>query len=277
MSFLIGLAGTAPAGATAAANAAAEVPVQMLTATYNTFTHWFFIYQMSTLVEILIIGFLVFIFKPFIPFVFSRIWSHLPVVGIMTRVRNIVPLGGFVLRNGMYRKEHRDNVMYFDKKYLGSYFFLGVPFDFVHMDRGFVQDLHYNKFIETLSKMGYKGFTAIENALTFNGISPNDADVESVVKGMGFDNYDIAKANINPSSLTVTSEIYVPIASSIPLDALLPYCSDWSPGSIAAQVSDTYEFRKPPVEPNLIMDLMPYIILIIAMGIAGTMLATQIK
>ncbi|MDD2578398.1 MAG: hypothetical protein PHP96_03415 [Candidatus Dojkabacteria bacterium] len=260
-----------------AVSTAVDPPVQMLQSTLNQFNQLCFAYEMTALIEALIIAFLFFVFKPYIPFIISKLWSHLPVVGIMTRVRNVIPFGGFTLRNGMYRKEFRNNVMYYDKKYLGSYFFMGVPFDFVHIDRGFVQDADKNKFVETLSKMGYKSFNSIENALTFNSIDPSDPNADMVIKNMGFDSYESAKRIINPSGLVVTSEIYAPKYSSIPLDALLQYCSDWSPGSIAAQVSDTYEFRKPPAEKNLIMDLLPYILLFVSMAIAFAILATQIK
>lgn len=251
--------------------------VQMSAETLAQFTRYYFAYQMGTLIEILILGFCVFVFKPYLPFIMSKLWSHLPVVGIMTRVRNIVPFGGFTLRNGLYRKEHKDNVMYFDKKYLGSYFFMGVPFDFVHIDRGFVQDVNYNKYIVTLGKMGYKNFVAIENALTFNGIDPDGEDTDAIVKNMGYDSYETAKSVINPSGLTLTSEIYAPVASSAPLDTLLDYSADIAPGSIAAQVSDTFEFRKPPLEKDLIMDILPYCMLLICIGIAGAILMTQIK
>lgn len=263
--------------ASSAATSAHDPMVQMLESTLTAFNQQCFAYEMAALIEVLIVAFFIFVFKPYLPFVISKIWSHLPVVGIMTRVRNIIPFGGFTLRNGLYRKELKDNVLYFDKKYLGSYFFMGVPFDFAHIDRGFVQDADKNKFVETLSKMGYKSFNSIENALTFNGVDPDGNDTDDIVKNMGYDSYESAKKIINPSGLVTTSELYAPAHSTIPLDSLLPYCSDWSPGSIAAQVSDTFEFRKPPAEKNLVMDLLPYIMLFVAMAIAFAILATQIK
>lgn len=268
----VGLPGSAPAAAPAA-----DPTIQMLQTTLTQFTNLYFAYQMGALVGVLVIAFLLFVFKPYLPFVISKMWTHLPIVGLMTRVRNIVPLGGFSLRNGMYRKELKDNVMYFDKKYLGSYYFMGVPFDFAHIDRGFVQEPIYNKYIATLAMMGYHNFNAIENALTFNGIDPAGDDTDAIVKNMGYDSYDTAQSIINPSRLTLTSYVYAPASSTIPLDALLPYCADWSPGSIAAQVSDTFEFRKPPLEPNLMLDIIPYAILFLSIGIAGAMILTQIK
>lgn len=271
------VAGTLPAGTSSTAASLSDPIVQMSQVTFDQFNKLFFAYQMSALVEVLIFAFLIFVFKPYLPFILSRLWNHLPVIGVMTRVRNIVPFGGFTLRNGMYRKEYKDNVMYFDKKYLGSYYFMGVPFDCVHIDKGFVQEPIYNKYISTLSKMGYPNFTSIENALTFNGIDPNGENTDIIVRNMGYDSYETARSIINPSGLTLTSELYAPTSASIPLDSLLPYCADWSPGSIAAQVSDTFEFRKPPIEPNMLLDILPYAIFMLSIGIAGAMVLTQIK
>lgn len=266
------------AGTLLTANAAAaDPPVQLLTSTYTTFTHWFFVYQTSLEIELLIIAALFFIFRPYIPFVISRIWTHLPVVGIMNRVRNIAPFGGFSLRNGMYRKEWNNNIMYYVKKYLGSYFFMGVPFDIVHIDRGFVQDPVMNKYIVTLTTLGYKTIQDLENALTFNGIDKDGEDTNEIVTKMGFDSYDSAHDNLNPSSLENTSLVYAPKYSNIPLDSLLGYGADISPGSVAAQVDDIFEYRKPPVEEDILTKWMPVIIFLLVITICAIMIMTQVR
>jgi hypothetical protein len=262
---------------TQAAVATASDMVQMQSSTLASFEKFYFIWQMATVSEILIVAFLIFTFRAYLPFVISRMWTHLPVVGVMTRVRNIVPLGGFTLRNGMYRREFKENVMYYSKKYLGSYFFMGAPFDIVHIDRGFVQDAIYNKFIVTLQELGYGTVGAIENALTFNGIDPDGDDTDKLVQGMGFDSYGIAKSILNPSDLSTTTLLYAPKMSSIPMDALLGYGADIAPGSIAAQVDDTFEFRKPPAEENKLLEWMPYILLMVTMAICAAVLASIIK
>ena len=271
------VAGIAPAAAVTQAVITASDMVQMQASTLDAFEKNFFAWQMTAVIEVLIIAFLIFTFRAYIPFVISRMWTHLPVVGVMTRVRNIVPLGGFTLRNGMYRKEFKENVMYYSKKYLGSYFFMSAPFDIVHIDRGFVQDLLYNKFVVTLQELGYTNVGSIENALTFNGIDPESSDADQIVTGMGFDSYETAKQILNPSSLSITTMLYSPKMSSIPLDSLLGYGADIAPGSIAAQVDDTFEFRKPPAEENKLMEWMPYIVLMVTMAICGAVLASTIK
>ncbi len=265
------------AGLLVAGPAVADPPVQMLTSTFDSFSHWFFVWQTTVEIEILIIAALFFIYRPYLPFVVSRIWTHLPVVGIMNRVRNIAPFGGFSLRNGMYRKEWKNNIMYYIKKYLGSYFFMGVPFDIVHIDRGFVQDPVMNKYIVTLNTLGYKTIQDLENALTFNGIDKDGADTLDIVGRMGFDSYESARDNLNPSNLANTSMIYAPKYSNIPLDSLLGYGADISPGSIAAQVDDIFEYRKPPLEEDNLTKWMPVIIFLFVVTICAAILITQVR
>ena len=153
----------------------------------------------------------------------------------------------------------------------------GIPADLAHVDRGFVQDPVKNKFVYTLSLMGYKTVESLENALTFNGVDPESPSCEQVLTNLGFTSYETAESMINPSGLIQTTEIYAPRFSNCPLDALLGYSADIAPGEIAAQVSDTYEWRKPPVEENKLMEILPWIMLIIAMAIAGAIILTQVK
>jgi hypothetical protein len=279
------MAGIAPAGTATAA--VANPPVQLLTSTYEAYSHWFFVWQMSAAIEVLIVAGLFFLFRPYLPFIISKIWTHLPVVGVMNRVRNIAPFGGFTLRNGMYRRDWGDNIMYYVKKYLGSYNFFGVPFDIVHIDRGFVQDPVMNKYIISLQTMGYKNYHSIDDAINFNNISPDgeeyiddDGNVRNttveIVSAMGYDSYENAKKIINPSGLTTTTMLYAPKYSNIPLDSLLGYGKDIGPGSIAAQVDDTFEFRKPPIEEKEWYKLMPIIIFLIAVGISGAMILSMV-
>lgn len=268
--------------------AAVDPPVQMLTSTFDSFSHWMFVYQMVAEIEVIILIGLFLVYKPYIPFVISKIWTHTPVVGIMNRVRNIAPFGGFTLRNGMYRREWNNNIMYYVKKYLGSYFFMGVPFDIVHIDRGFVQDPIMNKYITTLNVMGYKNVQALDDALTFNNIDSDGEDfldennevkntTEVIVQNMGYESYAMAKANINPSGLTNTTLIYAPKYSNIPLDSLLGFGSEIGPGSIAAQIDDIFEYRKPPIEEDRLMQFLPYIILLMAIGLSAAMIISQVK
>lgn len=279
------------AGLLTTTQTAADPPVQMLTTTFDTFSHWFFVYQMMAAIEVLIIAGLFFVFKPYLPFVVSKIWTHLPVVGIMNRVRNIAPFGGFSLRNGMYRREWNNNIMYYVKMYLGSYFFMGVAFDIVHIDRAFVQDPIMNKYICSLISLGYPKAQSIDDALTFNNIDPEGTDYETddeqgkvigntttdIVSLLGYDSYESARKDINPSNLTTTTLLYAPKYSNIPLDSLLGFGAEIGPGSVAAQVDDIFEYRKPPVEKDRLLELLPYILLLLAIGIAAAMIISQVK
>ena len=271
MSILIG------AGTMLGEAAVNTVPVQMQTATFDSFSHWMFVWQTAVEIEVLILAFLFFIFRPYLPFIVSKIWSHLPVVGIMNRVRNVAPFGGFVLRNGMYRKEWGSNIMYYVKKYLGSYFFMGVAFDIVHIDRGFVQDPIKNKYVITLDSMGYHKIQDIDNAMTFNGIDQDAEDSIQIVNKLGFDTYEQAREYLNPSDLCSTTVLHAPKYSNIPLDSLLGFGSDIGPGSIAAQVDDIFEYRKPPSEEPAWMQFLPVIIFLLCLTICAIMLISQVK
>ena len=267
-----------PAGIVPTVTQVANDPIiQMKTATFLEFNKWFFAWQMTAVIEVFIIGAIFFLLRPFIPFVISKVWTHLPVVGVMTKVRNVVPLGGFTLRNGMYRREHGDNVLYFVKKYLGSYFLMDVPFDLAHLDRGFIQDAVKNKYVATLGMMGYKTSEAIDNALTFNGIDVNSPESSDILRRLGFDSYDAAHAVLNPSNLIPTTIIYAPKYSNIPMDAILGYGSDVTPGNIAAQVSDMFEFQKPPAEEDFTTKWLPWIVFMVSLAIAGAIILSQVK
>jgi hypothetical protein len=251
--------------------------VQLSTPVFNEFQKWFGVWQMGSVLLLFILCALFFLMRPFIPFAMSKIWSHLPVIGVMTKVRNAVPLGGFTLRNGMYRKEIGENVIYFVKKYLGSYFLMDVPFDIAHIDRGFVQDPIRNRFIISLKEIGYKTAESIENAITFNNVDPNADDIDAVVQRLGFESYEAAHRVLNPSDLIPTTPIFAPKFSNVPLDAILGYGADVTPGNIAAQVSDMFEFQKPPVEEDFMSQWLPWIVFMFAMAVSGAIILSQVR
>jgi hypothetical protein len=177
----------------------------------------------------------------------------------------------------MYRRDWRNNIMYYVKKYLGSYFLMGVPFDIVHIDRAFVQDPVMNKYIVSLNTLGYKNVQALDDALAFNNIDPDGEDTDEIVRTIGYDSYTTAKSVINPSGLTSTTVLYAPKYSNIPLDSLLGFGAEIGPGSIAAQVDDIFEYRKPPIEEKLLLELLPWIMLLLAIGIVAVMIMSQVK
>lgn len=265
------------AGTLLTSQAVADQPVQMLTATWNTFNHYYFMYQMTSAIEILIIAFLFWVFRPYIPFVVSKVWTHLPVVGVMIGVRNAAPMGGFVLRNGMYRKEWRNTTLYFVKKYLGSFFFMGCPFDLVHMDRGFVQHPLMNKYIISLSSQGYPRWRDIEDALAVNDLDPDAQITTDIAKAQGCETYDELRSCLNPYGLTKTTILYAPKYSNIPQDSLLGYGKNAPPGTIAAWIDHWFEFTKPDIEKDKLMEWLPYIILIIVICLGGYILAMAVQ
>ena len=261
---------------TSAASAASSQPVQMLTTTWDTFNHWYFACQMASAIELMIIAFLFWVFRPYIPFVVSKIWTHLPVVGLMNRVRNTAPFGGFVLRNGMYRKEWKNTVMYYVKKYLGSYFFMGCAFDIVHIDRGFVQDPMMNKYVVTLTSMGYPRWRDVLDALEVNEIDPTSEATKVTSAGYGCEGYEQLKEFLNPYGLERTTILYAPKYSNIPQDALLAYGKNAPPGTIAAWIDHWFEFTKPDIPTDWKWEWMPYIFLIIVICIGGYILAQAV-
>jgi hypothetical protein len=260
-----------------ATQAASSQPVQLLTTTWNAFNHQYFMYQMFSAIEILIIAFLFWVFRPYIPFVVSKIWTHLPVVGLMNRVRNTAPFGGFVLRNGMYRKEMKNTTMYYIKKYLGSFFFMGCPFDIVHIDRGFVQDPIMNKYIVSLTAQGYPRWRDVQDALVVNDIDPASPITAEIAEACGCKTYAELREYLNPYGLTKTTILYAPKYSNIPQDSLLAYGKNAPPGTIAAWIDHWFEFTKPDIEKDKLMEWLPYIALIIVICIGGYILAMAVQ
>lgn len=255
----------------------AGAPVQLLTTTWETFNHQFFMYQMASAIEILIIAFFFWTFRPYAPFVISKIWTHLPVVGLMNRVRNTAPFGGFLLRNGMYRKEMKNTTMYYVKKYLGSFFFMGCAFDIVHIDRGFVQDPIMNKYIVSLTAQGYPRWRDVQDALDVNDIDPLSPITMDLAEGYGCKSYNELRDFLNPYGLTKTTILYAPKYSNIPQDALIAYGKNAPPGTIAAWIDHWFGFTKPDVEPDKIMEWLPYIALIIVISLGGYILAMAVQ
>ena len=260
-----------------AAQAAAAQPVQMYTTTWNTFNHMYFMYQMLTAIEFIIVALLFFLFKSYIPFVVSKLWTHLPVIGVMNRNRHTAAFGGFTLRNGMYRKEYKNTTMYFVKKYLGSFFFMGCPFDIVHIDRAFVQDPIYNKYITSLTERGYPRWRDVQDALDVNDIDPSSSITQDLADGYGCANYKELREFLNPYGLTKTTVLYAPKYSNVPQDSLLAYGKNASPGTIAAWIDHWYEFIKDEIEKSLLWEWAPYIFVIIAVCLGGYILAMAIQ
>jgi len=205
------------------------------------------------------------VFMPFIPWAFSKMFTKKTLIAIMDKTRNVKFRGGFTLRNGMYH--HKDEPLYFVKKYPGVFYFAGVPFDFCNIDLAFVQHPVYNTFVHTLREAGYKDWKAIDTALEFNTIDKEDIDT---IKELGFTDYEHAQRVLNPLKLTRKSEILAPYFSSCPLDELIGYGADVPPASIAGEVDDVVHSQKNPEVKSLVTQYLPMgiFIMIVLIGAA---------
>jgi hypothetical protein len=177
----------------------------------------------------------------------------------------------------MYRKEMRNTTMYYIKKYLGSFFFMGCAFDIVHIDRGFVQDPIMNKYIISLTAQGYPRWRNVQDALDVNEIDPNGPITTDIAKGYGCKDFEELKKLLNPYGLTNTTILYAPKYSNIPQDALLGYGKNAPPGTIAALIDHWFEFLKPDLEENKLLEWLPWIALIIVLCIGGYILAMAVQ
>ncbi len=223
------------------------------------------IYQLvCLLIGALLIVVLV-IFLPFIPWAISKVFTKKPVIALMDKTRNMRFRGGFILRNGMFF--YKKQPMYFVKKYPGIFYFAGVPFDICNIDLGFVQHPIYNNFVHELRQLGYKDWRAIDTALEFNTINPEDTDT---LTELGFATYEEAKAALNPAGLTRKSAILAPYFSSCCLDELIGYGADVPPASIAGEVDDVVQSQKNP-ELATLAQYFPYVIIFAIVIIVGAL------
>jgi hypothetical protein len=274
-------------GSTASSGAATpDVPVQLLASTLANYQQGLMYCEYITATFVVISLIIVVYCKPFWPFFISRTWTKKPVVGMMNKVRNIVPFNGFILKNGMYRKEWNNNILYHIKKFLGSQFLMGCSFDFVHMDKAFVIEPEINKYVVALQQVGYPNARAVRRAIMFNdiqdpetpGLDPDDRiGIMAFIQKMGYETYQEAKRAINPLGITPTTKIYAPRFSTIPFDIILGYGLDIAPGSVAMQIDDIFESRKPPVEENMWYDFLPFIIMLVGFGIAASMIIMAVR
>jgi hypothetical protein len=235
---------------------------EMYVALQNQLVMW----QLVTmfLCVLLVVG--VILFMPFIPWIFSKLFTRKTVIALMDKSRNIKFNGGFQLRNGMYH--HKSMPLYFVKKYPGVFYLSGVPIDICNIDLGFVQHPVYNNFIKILRDAGYKNWKSIETALELNTI-PDTPEGLAMINELGYDSRDAAFKALNPLKLTEKSEILAPYFSSCCLDELIGYGADVPPASIAGEVDDVVQSQKSPEMAGLLKQYLPMGILILLILIGG--------
>lgn len=150
----------------------------------------------------------VFMVAPFFPFFAAKL-KHKKLCGWIDRTGEVRFTVGDI-RNGMYF--YKDKPMHFVKQYTGSLRLYGVPFDIMHIDRGFVIDPEVNAAIAELEEMGIYNYDDLEYALDNGYITEED--------------------------------IRVPLFFKVPVDQILEYAAEVPPASIAGQVDDMVQSQK---------------------------------
>ena len=214
------------------------------TSDWNNMQSQAMIYQYSSVLLLIIIIGVIFIFKDTFPFIWARFVTHDVVVGILDRVtRRISPNKDF--------KKHNEILYYegvplpFVKMYKGNFMFTGLPFDIVDVDLKVINDPRYKKACDDLRKSGYPNINALEKALLFSQMKPDDPRVEDIILREGYKSYDEAKKAINPSEITTEHSLVKQFFTAIPLSEMMGYGTEVPSEDILGEVDDVYEARKP--------------------------------
>ena len=140
-----------------------------------------------------------------------------------------------------------------------------------------------NKYIVSLTAQGYAQWRDVEDALYVNDIDPEHGGdhlkevTKLIAEGYGCRNYKELREFLNPYGLTKTAILYAPKYSNIPQDSLLGFGKNASPGTLAALIDHWFEFLKPDVEKDKVMEWLPYIALIIVICLGGYILAMAVQ
>ena len=134
-----------------------------------------------------------------------------------------------------------------------------------------------NKYIVTLASMGYPRWRDVQDAVDVTEVDPESDATKWTMKGYGCETYEDFYKLLNPYGLTKTTLLYAPKYSTIPQDSLIDYGKNATPGTIAAWIDHWFEFTKPDIEKDRIMEWLPYIALIIVICIGGYILAEAVQ
>ena len=126
---------------------------------------------------------------------------------------------------------------------------------------------------------GFVDSREVQDALDFNNDckDPSDPVTQMIIKGYGCETYDELKQLLNPYGLVGTTILYAPKYSTIPQDSLIDYGKNAPPGTIAAWIDHWFEYTKPDIEKNPVLEWLPYIALIIVIAISGYILAQAVQ
>ncbi|MDD2578399.1 MAG: hypothetical protein PHP96_03420 [Candidatus Dojkabacteria bacterium] len=193
----------------------------------------------------------------------SKLLTHETVVGVLTKNRNIVPMTGFTLVNNIWH--YKGKPLPFVKKYPGTYFFAGVPFEIIQFDMNLIKNPVYNQYCQKLIKLGYHNMDELEDAILFSMMPEDDLRVKEIMERIGAKTYAEASKRINPANLNIKSKILQPFFSSITLQEIVGYGSDIPSENIMGEVDDIYEANKPSNAAfKKIKEMLPWCIILIA-------------
>jgi hypothetical protein len=250
----------------------------------------FVIYQaLSVVVFPLIIGAMLFLFRPCWPFVWARLVTHEPVVCLVDRLtREIKPDKRFRKSKGVFyflspdptdpRRRKKFFPEPFLKCYPGNFYFTGLPWDIVDADVKVLEDPRFKKAGQQLKSEGYPNIDALEQAILFSSMIPKnpkdpksfDPRLKEWMNRSGFKDYEEMKLKINPKEYTIDSPIVKQFFTSCQITEFLGYGTDIPESNINGECHDIYESKKPSeAAKRKFFEFVPYIVLIMAFCAVG--------
>ena len=263
--------------------------------TWTTLQQQFVIYQaLSIVVFPLVIGALLFLFRPAWPFVWARLVTHEPVVCLVDRLtREIKPDKRFRKRNGMFyflspdpadpKRRMRFYPEPFLKCYPGNFYFTGLPWDIIDADVKILDDPRFKKACQQLKSDGYPNLDALEQAILFSSMTPQDTEnfdrfdprLKEWMNRGGFKSYEEMRVKINPKDYTIDSPIVKQFFTSCQITEFLGYGTDIPESNINGECHDIYESKKPSeAAKRKFFEFVPYIVMIIAVCAVGAVAIT---
>lgn len=219
----------------------------LATSDWNTMQSQFMIYQYSSVLLIFVIIGIIVLFKDSFPFVWARFVTHEVVVGILDKItRRIFPNKDF--------KKHNEVLYYegvplpFVKMYSGNFMFTGLPFDIVDVDLKVINDPRYKKACKEIAAKGYPNINALEKALLFSQMKPDDHRVQDLMLRENYKTYEDARRAINPANISVEDPLVKQFFTAISLSEMLGYGTEVPSEDILGEVDDVYEARKPSMQ-----------------------------
>jgi hypothetical protein len=246
--------------------------------TIITQTQWsqmqsqFVMYQYAAVLTIFVILGIVLLFKDAWPFIWARFVTHEVIVGILDPVtRKITPNKDFKKVKGMFY--YKGLPLPFVKVYPGNFMFTGLPFDILMVELHVITNPMYQKACNDLKKMGYKDIDAVERALVFSQMQPEDHRVADIMLRENYATYGEAKKAINPGNISVESPFIKQFFDSIPMSDLVDYGTKIPGDNIFNEVDDIYEARKPSMQIKRdVMKMVPLCLLIFGITAAAVVL-----